>query len=63
MADIIDAGGFGDILEASSSVIFKEDVAAADRGHKQVLVAVVIDIRERCGDADLVCERDACLSL
>ena len=48
-----------DILEMPVAVVLKQNVAAADRGDEQILVAVVVDIRERRGHADAAGQSDA----
>ena len=41
------------------AVVLEQHVAFADRGDEEVLVAVVVDVGERRGDADPVGQRDA----
>src|SRR5215831_10141854 len=41
------------------TVVLEEQIAASNRRHEQILVAVVIDVSERCGDADTPLNGDA----
>src|SRR5213594_2446785 len=54
MADIVDTRGFRDVLEMAAPVVLEQNVAAAYRGDKQVLIPVVVDVRKRGGDTDPV---------
>jgi hypothetical protein len=40
------------VAKASAAVIFEEQIPASHGGHEQVLVSVVVDIRERGSDGD-----------
>ena len=59
VADVIDASRLRDVGEPAVPVVLEQDVAAAYRRDEQVLVAVVVDVREGRGHADAVGERDA----
>ena len=55
----IDARLFADVLEVSVSVVLEQHIAAAYRGDEQILIAVVVDVGERGGDADSAGQPDA----
>ncbi len=62
MAHVREAGGRGDVAEAPVPIILEHHIATANRGHVQVGVAIVVDVRERRGHADLARHRDSGLS-
>ena len=53
MAHVVEARRSGDVAEAAVAVVLEQHVAAAHRRDVQVGVPVVVDVRERGGDADL----------
>ena len=56
---MIDAGRLGNVPETAAAVVLEQHVAFADRGDEEILVAVVVDVRERGGDADSARQADA----
>src|SRR5262249_26973195 len=58
MADVVDARRLRDVFEMTTSVVLKEDGSATDGRDEEILIAVVVDIRKRCGHADSVSEAD-----
>ena len=56
---MIDAAAFE--IQMAVAVVLEQHVAFADRGDEKILVAVVVDVCERGGDADTVRHRHACL--
>ena len=56
---VVEAGRHGNVFEVPLAVVLEEHVAAADRGHVEVLVAVVVDIGEGGRDVDLARNRHA----
>ena len=54
MPGVAEPGRFGRIGELAVAVVDEELIAAADAGYEQVRVAVVVSVRERGADADLV---------
>src|SRR5262245_34091848 len=58
MTDVVEPGLLGDVREMPLTVITEENIPHPDGCHEEVLIAVVVDIRERTRDADPVLERD-----
>ena len=54
MAGVVHAGFPGDVPKVSAPVVFEEEVAAADGRDEEVLVAVVVGVREGGRDAHAV---------
>src|SRR5580658_4425014 len=54
-----EAGFFGNIMEVAVAIVLEEDVAAANRGDKQILAAIVINIGKRRAHADASRQTDA----
>src|SRR6476646_3020503 len=52
MAHVVEARRGGDVSETAVAVVLEQHVAAAHRRDEQVGVPVVVDVRERGGDAD-----------
>ena len=59
VADVVEAGCRGDVLEVALAVVLEQHVAAAHGGDVEIRVAVVVDVGERGRDADLAGDRDA----
>src|SRR5712692_4976838 len=59
MADVVEAGLLGDVLEMALAVILEEDVSAPHGRDVEVRVAVVVDVREGGRDADAILQCDA----
>ena len=53
MSHVVEARCGGDVSEAAVAVVLEQHIAAAHRRDVEVGVTVVVDVRERGGDADL----------
>ena len=59
MTGVAEPGGRGDVAEPPLAVVLEQYVAAAHGRHVEVRVAVIVDVGERGGDADLSRQRHA----
>ena len=54
-----DTGLRRDVRELAVAVVLEQDVALSDRGHEEIGIAVVVDVREGGADAGAVSDADA----
>ncbi len=58
MADVAKSGLRGDVFELAATQVVKQVIAVAHRGDVEIGFAVIVDIDERRGYADLLAETD-----